>query len=146
MAAYEWDDRLLPLFLLKVPPQSTVEEAKPYYDRTVELYRQGQKLAIIAHVAKVGIPDKAVTRYAAERMQQELALMRQQVLGTVFVTASPVFRFILSSLFLLQPLPFDHKVVSTLEEAIAWVEPKVAGAGLTLPAGYGEQARRFFGL
>jgi hypothetical protein len=48
--------------------------------------------------------------------------MRAAGVGLAFVSSSAIFRFMLSSVFLIQRPPMPYVVVATLDEALAWAQ------------------------
>lgn len=66
----------------------------------------------------------------AEWIERHTEQLRKYSLGTAFIINSPLVRGVLTAILWVRPLPTQHTVVSTMEEAEAWVQQQLAAAGL----------------
>ena len=59
---------------------------------------------------------------------------KQWCVGNGIVSKSLGFRFLLSSIFLVKPMPCPYSVCSSWDEAMTWVQQSAATRGLGRPA------------
>ena len=104
------------------------------------IYQRRKRFVFVLDASRM--PDVSVPqrRRQAQWMKENEALFRRYLIGVAFVFSSPALRFVLSSIFLMRPLPVPYTVCSTQEEALAWAGQALRKAGIE-PAPMLVQAR-----
>lgn len=70
-------------------------------------------------------PPRHFRQRQTDWIKQHQAELARFSRGIAFVFQSPVMRFVLSSLLLVQSLPMPYCVCATPEEALAWLRPRL---------------------
>lgn len=69
----------------------------------------------------------------ARWMKQTSDKTRELCVGNGIVSQSLGFRFLLSSIFLVKPMPCPYQVCASFDEAFQWVRERALERGLRLP-------------
>ncbi len=67
-------------------------------------------------------------RIQAEWMRKRRDDLQRWCAGTAFVFRSAMYRFVLSSIFLIQPIPTPYEICATVDAALAWASKQLAAA------------------
>lgn len=79
-------------------------------------------------------PPKGRVARQAEFIKQHRDAFSAHCLGLGLVFDSPVFRFAMSTLLLIQPLPMPYEVCSEMARAVAFAERQLSAARVSFPA------------
>jgi hypothetical protein len=130
--AIDADLRYWPLVYARFDGKQTVEEVDDYFRRMGEVHARKKPWVSVVFMNDYA-RDPRVLRRVAQGMKDTEEAVRQYCLGVAMVSASSGFRFVLSSVFLIQPMVCPYVVVGTLDEAHKYVAQKAAERGLTIP-------------
>jgi hypothetical protein len=78
-------------------------------------------------------PDMAQLKRLADWTRDRRAATKKACLGTAIIAPSAGFRFLFSTLLMMQPIPIPYCVVSDVDEACAWIEAELAKHGKKPP-------------
>ena len=93
------------------------EAFEAYLTSQTALLERRQPYVILFDARTAGMPSARQRQRMANNMKENEPELRRLCKRGVFVISSPVVRGALTAILWLQPLPFPHDVVSTLEEA-----------------------------
>lgn len=83
-------------------------------------------------------------RTSSEWMKSTMPLVKQVVIGAVFVIDSPIIRGVLTALLWLQPMEQPHGLVGSLDEAVRWAVARLDTERVPVPQRLrGELGRAF---
>jgi len=127
------DESRFPLVTFTLTGPMDDAEFERFLARVSEHLERRTKVAYAFHFAhSQRLPKGRVTRHA-EFMKLHNAAFAAHCLGIGLVFGSPVFRFAMSTLLLIQPLPMPYEVCSEMSHAIAFAERRLALAGVSFP-------------
>jgi hypothetical protein len=132
----EVDDRHWPLTIFRFSGRISMLELDAYLGLMTGLLDRGDRDGYSAGIViqkKVKAWDSALARRQAQWMKANAERLRKNSLGVALVLDSPLMRGLLRAILWLQPMPQPHTVVATVEEGLAWVEKRLATAGLKIP-------------
>jgi len=111
-------------------PPLTEAAYERYLQEFGALYQRRQRFLIIFDATRTPDIPAPLRRRQAEWNKENDALLRRYLIGVAFVFSSPASRFVLSSMFLLKPLPVPYTVCATREEALIWAGSALRRAGI----------------
>ena len=112
----------------------TDEDIDFYLSKLDEIHAKRQRFVTVSVMKKYRTNRQHLARIAAWIKEND-ELTHSLNLASAMISTSAVFRFVLSSLFLIQPLRIPYLVCGSLEEAYAYVTKQMRAAGLPVPAG-----------
>jgi hypothetical protein len=130
--AIDSDLRHWPLVFSRFDGKQTVEEVDGYFASMAAVHARKKPWVSIVFMNDY-TRDPRVLRRVAQGMKLTDEAVRLYCLGVAMVSASAGFRFMLSSVFLLQPMACPYTVCGTLDEAQKFVAERAAERGLVLP-------------
>lgn len=77
--------------------------------------------------------DGAQVQKVAQWMKATADETRKWCVGNGIVSRSLGFRFLLSSIFLVKPMPCPYQVCASFDEAMTWVRGVASAKGLDVP-------------
>lgn len=90
--------------------------------------------AVVLIDARKAAPMNARQRkQQADWQREHERVLRENTLGTAFVVSNTITRGLLTAIFWLQPLPHEHVVTQSMEEAERWCRARLAGPLRTEP-------------
>lgn len=94
------------------------------------VYLRRQRFALVLDC--INAPDLSAPqrRRHAQWMKERDALIRSYLIGIAFVFSSPATRFVLSSVFLVKPLPAPYAVCASRQEALTWAGEQLRRSGV----------------
>lgn len=128
------DESRFPLVVFTLTGPMDDAEFERFLARVSEHLERRTPLAYafqFAHSQRV--PKGRVARHA-EFMKHHNAAFAANCLGIGLVFGSPVFRFAMSTLLLIQPLPMPYEVCSAMSQAVVFAERRLSQAGVSFPA------------
>lgn len=81
--------------------------------------------ALLADASRSGPPSAKQRRLQAECIRDYEAGFARYCRGAAFVIDAPLIRGALTAILWTQRLPYDHVVVPTRADALAWIEPRL---------------------
>lgn len=134
MAGIRLYDHLWPVVFWVFDGHQEDEDIDFYLTKLDELHQRQAPFSSITLMRKFNTQRRFLFKIASW-MKANDHLTQKNSLTAAMVSASPVFRFVLSSLILLQPIKFPYLVCATREEAASWTKTKLVEKKLTLPEG-----------
>jgi hypothetical protein len=121
MRCYSIDDGRFPLVLITAHGDISFDDFQQYLVDIERVIRRGRQ-AHVLDFRDAKVPSSEVRRGKAAWFKQHKKLMESNVAGTAVVFHSPLFRFMLSSIMLLVPIPVPFSTHGVLEDGVAWSE------------------------
>ena len=119
------------LLLMTVSREPTTAE----FEQTLRVFEarlaRRERCVFIFDAVRVSNLPAELRQRQGEWLREHDAAIRAWVLGVAFVFSSAIPRFVLSSIFLVKPLPIPYTVCATQAEAIAWADQTMRLAGLS---------------
>jgi hypothetical protein len=122
--SYSIDESRFPLVVVTARGEISLEDFKQYLVDIERVIRRGRQ-AHVLDFRGAKVPGTAIRRGKAEWFKRNRELMQQNVAGTAVVFQSPVFRFMLSSIMLLVPIPVPFSTHKLLEDGEAWARAQL---------------------
>jgi hypothetical protein len=127
MSAIHIDTEGWPIAVIKFEGVPSDRECDNHLRRLSNLLERREPWVTIIDASRAGITPNAHRRKQAEWVSANDASLRSYSLGVAFVFTSPVFRFVLSTIVLIQPLPMPYTICATLGDALRWARQRVIG-------------------
>lgn len=121
-----------PLVVYTFDGQPQEQDVDFFIKAVDQIHARGETYASIGHVKKAKV-DTSLVKRAAHGMIKNWPFAKQYCCGSAIVISSPVFRFLLSSFFLITPIPYPYIVTENLDEAIEWTTKQLTNAGQRVP-------------
>jgi hypothetical protein len=123
-----------PYVFTKFDGAQTMPELDAYIARMdAEVHRRQQPYVGVTFLKKYN-RDKEVVERMRKWMATTEHVTRELCLAVAMVNASTGFRFLLSAIFVIQPMPCPYEVCATFDEALAFIRRQADKRGLTLHA------------
>ena len=120
MPSITLDESRWPLVIVRIVGTPTDDELDAFLaESTVRLQRKEIQVSII-DVSRADRAPATQRRKQADWMRDHESLLRRRSAGMAYVITNPMVRGVLTAIMWLQPLPVEHTVVATLEEAERW--------------------------
>jgi hypothetical protein len=132
MAGVEVSTEHFPLVLVKFDADQTMQDCERFMDAMDEIHRRRQPYLSVSYMRKYNT-DREQVRRVAEWMKANAHLTREFCVATGIVTQSLGFRFLLSSIFLIRPMPCPYQVCRSFDEAVAFVRGEAHKRGMMVP-------------
>jgi hypothetical protein len=110
----------MPVLVVEVNRGSTDAEHAAYLAELQRFYSENDLIAVVFHVRTRDLPSGSQQRAQGAWMKANKTLLAEKGVGVAFVFPSAALRFVLSAIFLIQRLPHEYAIVSTLAEGLAW--------------------------
>jgi hypothetical protein len=104
------------------PSDANVDE---YLRGLTALLQDDVRGVVIVDMSRAEPSSPEQRKRIGEWMRTHRARLEKHGMGAAFVITSAVFRFVLSSIFLIQRPPMPYTVESRLEDAIAWAQKQL---------------------
>ena len=116
---YRIDDSRFPLVVVTTHGEIGFDDFQQYLVDIERVIRRGRQ-AHVLDFREANVPSAEVRRAKADWFKKHKTLMVENVAGTSVVFKSPLFRFMLSSIMLIVPIPVPFSTHGELEDGIAW--------------------------
>jgi hypothetical protein len=122
----------LPIF--EVTYVGTVDDAtfQRYLDDLVSVLSMRQPYVLLADATRSGAPTAKQRRMQADLIREHEAAFALYCNGAAFVIESALIRGALTAILWAQKLPYEHTVVSTRQDGLAWLATKLT-PGRSIP-------------
>jgi hypothetical protein len=121
-----------PLVFARWDGDQTVDDVERHIARMEEIHRRKQPWVSLNYMKQYS-RDPAVIRRVARWMRETGPMTRRYCAGVALVSPSGGFRFFLSSVFLISPLPCPHDVFGNYDDALSYLRNKLSDVGVSLP-------------
>ena len=121
MRCYSIDEGRYPLVIVTARGEIPFDDFQQYLVDIERVIRRGRQ-AHVLDFREARVPSAKVRRGKAEWFKRHRELMQSNVAGTAVVFHSPLFRFMLTSIMLIVPIPVPFSTHGVLEDGVAWAE------------------------
>jgi hypothetical protein len=132
MAGVEVSTKYWPVLLVKFDGEQNMHDVDYFIAEMNAVHARKQPYASISLMRKYSTERSQVQR-VAQWMKATAEAPREFCVGTGIVSKSLGFRFLLTSIFLVKPMPCPYQVCSSFDEAYSWVRKKAGERGLGVP-------------
>jgi hypothetical protein len=122
-----------PLLLVKFDGQQTMRDVDYFISEMSAAQARKVPYASISLMRKYSSERNQVQK-VAQWMKATAEETKRWCVGNGIVSQSLGFRFLLSSIFLVKPMPCPYQVCSSWDEAVKWIREVSSRRGLTVPA------------
>jgi hypothetical protein len=129
MPSLEFNTDQWPIVFIKLDGNQTADDFDGYIDAFNALYERKQSFSIVSYLKKYSADTGIVARIGKWFKETE-PLIKQYWVSNAMVSQSAGFRFLLSALYLVKPLPISSRVCATPAEAIAFTKAQWTLRGL----------------
>jgi hypothetical protein len=124
MRSYTIDESRFPLVVVTARGEIPFDEFQQYLADIERVIRRGRQ-AHVLDFREAQVPSAEIRRGKAEWFKANKQLMQDHVAGTAVVFQSPLFRFMLSSIMLIVPIPVPFSTHGQLADGIAWAQKQL---------------------
>jgi hypothetical protein len=127
MGSVRFDRSRWPIVVVELegkPSDATIDE---YLRGLTALLQEDARGVVIVDMTRAQPSAPEQCKRIGEWMREYRAQLAERGLGVAFVISSGVFRFVLSSIFLIQRPPMPYTVEASLEDAVAWAQQQLRG-------------------
>jgi hypothetical protein len=121
-----------PVVFIKIDGEQSIADFEAYIAAFNQMYDKQQQFSIITWVKKYKSQTELAARVGRWFKETE-PLIKKYWVSNAMVSPSAGFRFLLSAVYLIKPLPISSRVCATPDEALAFT--KAAWTGRNLPPG-----------
>jgi hypothetical protein len=132
VAGVEITAQYWPMLLVKFDGEQTMRDVD-YFLREMAAAQARKEPYVSISLMRKYSSERAQVQKVAQWMKQTADETRRWCLANGIVSQSLGFRFLLSSIFLVKPMPCPYQVCSSFDEAMTWVRDKAAAKGLAVP-------------
>jgi hypothetical protein len=132
MAGVEVITEHFPIVLVKFDAHQTMADCQRFMDAMDAIHQRKHPYLSVSYMRRYNT-DREQVRRVAEWMKANAHLTREYCVATGIVTQSLGFRFLLSSIFLIRPMPCPYQVCATFEEAVGFVRAQAHKRGMMVP-------------
>ena len=133
LGSVEINDRRWPIVVLIFEGVPSEEAFDSYLRELDRIYARGQRHVTIVDARKGGLIPRSMRRRQGEWLKENREVIERYSIGTVTVLGSPVLRFVLATIYLIQPPVVPNVIVSTWEEGLSWALAQLQKEGLRPP-------------
>jgi hypothetical protein len=121
-----------PFVLTRFNGDQSQEELESYIRRMGQVHARKERYVGISYLKRYS-RERAYVERIARWMKESEPVTREYCLAVGMINPSIGFRFVLSGLFLIKPMPCPYQVCATFEEAVTFVRQQATRHGLSLP-------------
>ena len=125
MGSVRFDRSRWPIIVVELEGAPSDADVDEYLRGLTALLQEDAHGVVIVDMTRARPSSPGQRKRIGEWMRTYREKLAKQGLGAAFVISSAVFRFVLSSLFLIQRLPMPYTVVATLPDAIGWAQKQL---------------------
>jgi hypothetical protein len=122
-----------PLVVVVFDGTPTQRDFDAFLGATLGILHRKQKHAYIVDARKGTMLPREMRQQQGEWLKTHKALIQSYSLGSAVVLKSSVLRFVLATIYLIQPPVSPTENFTTIEEATAWIQKILKAAGLSVP-------------
>jgi hypothetical protein len=121
-----------PFVFTKFDGQLTQAELEAYIKRMETVHARKERYVGISYIKRYAREKSQIERIARWIKETE-NFTREYCMATGMVNTSTGFRFLLSGIFLIKPMPCPYSVCGTFADAVSFVRGEASQRGLPLP-------------
>jgi len=133
MAGIEISTVHWPLLLVKFDGEQTMPDVDYFIREMAAAQARKTPYASISLMRKYS-SDRSQVQKVAQWMKSTADETKRWCIGNGIVSESLGFRFLLSSIFLVKPMPCPYQVCSSWDEAMTWIQGIAGKTGLAVPS------------
>ena len=133
MPGVEVTTQYWPLLLVKFDGEQTMHDVDFFIREMEAAHARKVPYASISLMRKYS-SERAQVQKVAQWMKATAERTRELCVGNAIVSQSLGFRFLLSSIFLVKPMPCPYQVCSSFDEALTWMRGVASARGVEVPA------------
>jgi hypothetical protein len=122
-----------PFMFTRFDGEQSMDELDAYIRRVDAVHARHEPYVGITFLKKYS-RDRPQLERIARWLKDCEAVTREYCLAAGMVNNSVGFRFILSSIFLIKPMPIPYQVCASFDDAVTFVRRHASDRGLVLPA------------
>jgi hypothetical protein len=122
-----------PFLFTRFDGEQTMDQLEVYIHRVGVIHARHEPYVGISFLKRYS-RDRPHLERIAKWIKDSEAVTRQYCLAAGMINTSVGFRFLLSSIFLIKPMPCPYQVCASFDEAVAFVRRHASERGLVLPA------------
>jgi hypothetical protein len=126
------DTKQFPFVFTMLDGQNTIDDLERHIAECNELFARKQMFAQVTWL-KGYTRDSKQNERVARWFKESSQSIKDCIVGVGHISSSAGFRFALSAVFLIKPMPCPHSVDSNFDAAIAFVRKQAGKRGLKLP-------------
>ena len=128
MGAITLDTSRWPIALFTFDGEQVDEDVDFFIQSVEKIHADGKDYASIGYMKHLK-PNAGHVRRVGKAMLKSWPDAKKYCRGSAIVVSNPTFRFMLSSFFLITPIPYPYIVTDSLEEAIQWTTEQFTKSG-----------------
>jgi hypothetical protein len=121
-----------PFVLTKFDGEQSGKELEAYIQRMSQVHARKERYVGISYLKRY-TRDRPVVERIARWLKESESVTKEYCLGVGMISDSMGFRFVLSGLFLIKPMPCPYQVCPSFEDAVAFVRQEADKKRLVLP-------------
>jgi hypothetical protein len=122
-----------PLIIVSFEGIPTQKEFDAYLDTMLGILNKQEKHGYVIDATRGGVLPRELRHQQGVWLKKYRDITTTYSLCTAIVLKSSALRFVLATIYLIQPPVVPTENFATLEEGIAWVEKNLKNAGIRLP-------------
>jgi hypothetical protein len=134
MSAIRLSREKWPIVIWVFDGEQTDADLDFYFKMLDEIHARRQRFATISWMKKFNSNRKHLARIGAWAKENN-ELTSTYNTAAAMISTSPLFRFVLSSFFLIQPMRTPYQVCASYQEATDWISERLRAGGLPVPSG-----------
>ncbi len=135
-------DDLAPILLVTFTGASTDEEFAGYIDAMTKWIHRDHIPGVLLDTSQAPILPKEHREMQVNWMNEHRTRLAELASPTAFVITNPAVRFVLSTIFLVAPMPGVHKVLGNRRDALDYLTRTLGDRGIETPPNVGELVHR----
>jgi len=121
-----------PVCFVKIDGDQKLADFEGYIATFNRFYERGERFAVITYLKEYTVKGEIISR-VGRWFQETEPLIHRYWASNAMVSPSAGFRFVLSAVYLVKPLPIPNRVCASKEEAVtftrqSWTGPPSLGA------------------
>jgi hypothetical protein len=118
-----------PICFIKIDGDQTAADFEGYIAAFNRFYEEQERFSVVTYLKRYSANTQLIARVGRWFKETE-PLIRRYWVSNAMVSPSPGFRFVLSAVYLIKPLPIANRVFATPEEALAFTRTSWTGSAL----------------
>jgi hypothetical protein len=115
-----------PIFVVTVEGKPSDGDITAFLEALATLLAEDVRGLLVVDALRAETPSPEQRRRMGEWMRLHRAELARKSLGTAYVFPGALFRFVLSTVFLVQRPPSPYMVTGSLDEALTWARQRLA--------------------
>jgi hypothetical protein len=122
-----------PIVYTRFDGDQTIAELEAYIKKVDAVHARRQPYVGISYLKRYA-RDRPQLERIAKWIKDTEEVTREFCVATGMINNSVGFRFLLSTIFLIKPMPCPYQVCASFDDALAFVRRQATDRGLVLPA------------